>query len=140
MPEQKYPEPTAGALIFNREGKLLLVKSPKWFGKFVIPGGHIELGETAKDALKREINEEVGLDIEDIEFIQYQDAIYSSEFAKKKHFLFLEFAAKCENDKVTIDNEEITEYRWADPREALRMDLASFTRRAVEACLKRRKA
>lgn len=42
MSEQKYPEPTVGALIFNKEGKLLLVKSPKWFDKYVILGGRVD--------------------------------------------------------------------------------------------------
>lgn len=140
MSEQKYPEPTVGALIFNKEGKLLVVKSPKWFDKFIIPGGHVELGETAKDALKREIKEEVGLEIREIEFLQYQDAIFPPEFAKRKHFVFIEFSAKCVDDKVTVDNDEITHFRWVDPVDALKMDLASYTRRAVEAFLNRRKA
>lgn len=140
MPEQKYPEPTVGALIFNKEGKLLLVKSPKWFDKFIIPGGHVELGETTKDALKREIKEEVGLEIGEIEFLQYQDAIFAPEFAKKKHFVFLEFSAKCIDDKVTVDNDEITDFRWVNPVDSLKMNLASYTRRVVEAFLKRRKA
>ena len=34
----QYPEPTVGALIFNPEGKLLLVKTHKWHGKYTIPG------------------------------------------------------------------------------------------------------
>ena len=55
MLKQRYPEPTVGALIFNTENKLLLVQSHKWRNKYVIPGGHIELGETHVAALKREI-------------------------------------------------------------------------------------
>lgn len=140
MTEQKYPEPTVGAVIFNKKGKLLLVKSPKWFDKFVLPGGHIELGEKAEEALKREIKEEIGLDIENIEFIQYQDAIYTPEFAKKKHFLYLDFIAECKDDNVAIDGDEITEYCWVESSEALKMDLASYARKAVQASLKRRKA
>ncbi len=49
---QRYPEPTVGALIFNNEGKIFLMKSHKWKGKYVIPGGHVELGETIEKALK----------------------------------------------------------------------------------------
>ena len=68
MTEKKYPEPTCGALIFNPVGKIFLMKSRKWRDKYVMPGGHIELGEKIEDALKREIKEETGLDIFDIEF------------------------------------------------------------------------
>ena len=47
MNEQRYPEPTVGALILGPEGKLFLMQSHKWRDKYVIPGGHIELGESA---------------------------------------------------------------------------------------------
>ena len=57
---QQYPEPTVGALILNKESKILLVKSHKWQNNYVIPGGHVELGETLQDTLKREIKEETG--------------------------------------------------------------------------------
>ena len=53
MAEQQYPEPTVGALVFNAQGQLFLMRSHKWKGKYVIPGGHIELGETMVDALRR---------------------------------------------------------------------------------------
>jgi len=61
--EQLHPEPIAGALIFDSRGKIFLTKSHKWHDKYVIPGGHIGLGERAVDALRREIKEETGLEI-----------------------------------------------------------------------------
>lgn len=64
------------------------------------------------EALKREIKEEVGLDIEVDEMIEVQDAIYDSQYAKRKHFIFHDFIARCKNDKVKIDNIEITEFVW----------------------------
>ena len=66
MPEQKFPEPTVGALIVNPKGKIFLMKSHKFNGMFVVPGGHIELGETMEQALKREVKEETNLDISEM--------------------------------------------------------------------------
>lgn len=137
MAEQVYPEPTVGVLIFNDEGKLLLVKTFKWFDKWSIPGGHVELGETLKDAVKREIKEEVGLDVEILDSLTVQEAIYSPEFWKKKHFLFLDFIAKCKNDRVIVDADEIQSYIWVDPKKTVEMDLESFTRKRVEEYLKK---
>lgn len=57
MTDQRYPEPTVGALILNLQGQLFLMKSPKWRGKYVVPGGHVELGESLEEALRREIKE-----------------------------------------------------------------------------------
>ena len=77
--DQVFPEPTVGGLIVNNEGKILLAKSHKWFDKYTLPGGHIEIGETMEEALKREVKEEVGLDVEVIEFLTMQEAIFSAE-------------------------------------------------------------
>jgi len=51
-----------GGLIENDEGKILMVKSPD--RGWEVPGGQVEVGETLTDALKREIKEETGIDIE----------------------------------------------------------------------------
>lgn len=54
------------AVIVNKEGKILLGmrnKEPE-NGKWVLPGGKVEPFESIKDAAKRELLEETGLDIE----------------------------------------------------------------------------
>ena len=70
---KQYTEPVVGPLIFNDENEILLIKSPKFNGKYIVPGGHIEIGETMEEALKREIKEETNLDIKDIEFFMIQE-------------------------------------------------------------------
>lgn len=61
-------EPTAGGIIFRHQGddgeiEILLIQDTK--GRWTIPKGHIEPGETAQQTARREIGEEVGLyDIE----------------------------------------------------------------------------
>jgi len=91
MSEQKYPEPTVAALILNKEGELLLCRSHKWFGKLGLPGGHIELGETAKEAVRREIKEETGLEIDVGPMLIFQELVFVPEFAKRKHFVCLDY-------------------------------------------------
>ncbi len=54
-------EVVSGAIIRDKEGKILLTKSPKWKNKWIFPGGHIEPGEKILDAAKREAEEETGL-------------------------------------------------------------------------------
>lgn len=129
--KQQYPEPTVGALIFNPEGKIFLMKSYKWRGKYVIPGGHIELGEKTEEALKREIKEETGLDIDDIEFLCYQDFIFDKAFWKRKHFIFLDFVCKTDSTEVKLDSEG-QEFVWVSLEEALKLQVEPYTRRAIE--------
>ena len=94
MAEQQFPEPTVGALIFNKEGKIFLMKSHKWNNRYVIPGGHIELGETIKQAVKREGKKETKPDIHKLKLIITQEFINEPNFWKKRHFIFFDLLAK----------------------------------------------
>jgi nucleoside triphosphatase len=137
MTEQKFPEPTVGALIFDQKSRLFLMKSHKWHGKYVIPGGHIELGETAEQALIREIKEETNLDIYDIEFLFYQNFIFDAAFFKKKHFLFLDFSCKTKTKKVAL-NYEGSDHVWVTMKEAMKLPIDSYTRKTIDEYLKKK--
>ncbi len=60
-------EPTAGGIVFRRKNddvEILLIQDAK--GRWTIPKGHIEEGETAQQTAKREIGEEAGLTETDV--------------------------------------------------------------------------
>jgi len=131
MEVQRYPEPTVGALIFNSRDELLLIKSHKWKNKYVVPGGHIELGERTEVALVREVKEETNLDIYDIQFLCYQDFIYDEAFWKPRHFIFMDFTCRTEASDVKL-NDEAQEYIWVTIEEAVRLPMDPFTLHAIE--------
>ncbi len=132
---ERYPEPTVGALI-SHKGRIFLMKSHKWGGRYVIPGGHIELGERMQDALKREIREETGLGIHSIEFVMFQEFVFDPAFHRKAHFIFFDFSCESDSADVTL-NDEAQEYAWVTPQKALAMDLEPYTRTAIEEWLRR---
>jgi len=131
MNEQKYPEAIVGVLVFNQEGKFFLMLSPKWRNKYGLPGGHIELGEKIEEAAKREIKEETGLDIFDVKFLMVQECIFSEEFYKKKHFVFLDYIAKTEGENIILDGREGTMYVWTTVDEALKLPLNPYTKNTI---------
>ena len=135
--KQVFPEPTVGALIVNNEGKILLAKSHKWFDKYTLPGGHIEVGEGMIDAVRREVKEEVGLDVEVVEMLLVQEAIFAPEFYKKKHFIFIDFYCKSKEQQVKLDQDEIQDYIWVFPGAAYNLKLDSFTRKTLDRYLER---
>ncbi len=131
MIEKTYPEPTVSALIFNHENHILLIKSHKWKGHYVTPGGHVELGERIEDALRREVTEETGLMIDQIRFLCFSEFIFDDSFYKKKHFICFAYACKTNSQNVIL-NDEGQAFVWVSLDDALKLPLQGSTRRAIE--------
>lgn len=121
------PVPTVGALIFNGQGEVLMIKTHKWSHKWGIPGGKIKLNEPSEAALHREVMEETGLALTDVRFELVQDCIEPPEFYKKAHFLLLNYTATATSTHVVL-NDEAETHRWVSPDEAATMDLNQPTR------------
>ena len=129
---QFFPEATVGALVVNEKGRILIVRSRKWGDKYTVPGGHIELGERAEDAIRREVKEETGLDSEPVELLIVQQAIYPKDYHKHEHFIFMDYVCRATSTDVKLDGRELQEYVWVSPEEALKLDLEEYTRNFVE--------
>jgi nucleoside triphosphatase len=136
---QIYPEPTVGALICNSHNKVLLCDSYKWPGFYTVPGGHVELGETLEQALKREVKEEVGLDVEIKELLSIQQVIYPKEFWKKRvHFIFFDYLCTVvDESEPKADSQEIQSVIWVDPKEALNLNIDRYLRHFINRLLDR---
>ena len=139
MAEQMFPEPTVGVFIFNPSGELLLLKSHKWPDRYVVPGGHVELGERLEETAVREAKEETGLDVYGLEFILFQEFIYDPSFWKPRHFIFFDYAAQTESTAVQL-NDEAEEHAWVRLEQAAQLPLDPYTRVAVQVLAARRAA
>jgi len=131
MADQIFPEPTVGVFIFNSNGELLLLQSHKWPGRYVVPGGHVELGETIEQAAIREAKEETGLDIHGLEFLCFQQFIYDPAFWKPRHFIFFDYAARTDSLDVQL-NDEAESHNWVQLEDALQLPIDSYTRVSIE--------
>ena len=103
------------ALIVNEQGETLMVRK-HGTNVFIQPGGKPEPGETPVAALQRELNEELGLVLQesDLDFI----GIFESDAANEPGFRVRSHAFWClaQIDEVAVDA-EIAEARWVDPSE-----------------------
>jgi len=70
--------PTAGAILTNRSGEILLVerKNEPKKGYWDIPGGFVELNENLETAIVRELKEELGADIHGLTYIGSSTDVY----------------------------------------------------------------
>jgi ADP-ribose pyrophosphatase YjhB (NUDIX family) len=129
------PVVTVGALIFNAPGQALMIRTRKWSHLWGIPGGKIKFGERSVEALRREIKEETGLDIEEIKFVFVQDCIHSKEFYRDAHFVLLNYTCRCAGEPRVQLNDEAQEFRWLSIDDALAMELNQPTRILIETVL-----
>lgn len=111
-------EVIVGAYIINNN-EVLLFQSPKWKNQWTICGGHVEVGESLDNALKREVKEEIGVDIKVLDIINVGDFITSPpEFKRKAHFVYIDSIVNIKSEDFKF-NEEISAYKWFNIAEAL---------------------
>jgi 8-oxo-dGTP diphosphatase len=122
-----------GALIFNKEGKILLALRSQHAknerGTWEIPGGAIAFGETLHEGLKREMREELGIEIEVGEMVQLCDHIISDE---KQHWVSPTY--KCVITKGTptiLEPEKCDDIGWFTLDEAEKLPLSIVTRQDI---------
>src|SRR4030042_166125 len=88
----QYPMVGVGGLVF-KEGQMLLVKRSQEpsKGKWSIPGGRLELGETISEAVKREVFEECGVQIEIVRILDVTDNILRDDDGRiRYHFVLID--------------------------------------------------
>lgn len=79
-------------------------------GKWDIPGGRLEIGESPFDGLKRETKEETNLDIEILLPIGIQH--FTRDDGQKITMII--FLCKPLTDNLEMSKEQHTEYKWVD--------------------------
>ena len=87
--QYRNPTPTVD-VILQRDSKVLLIRRKKdpFRGKLALPGGFVNEGEKAEDAMRREAMEETSLEIEPIEIL----GVYSDpERDPRKHIMTVVF-------------------------------------------------
>jgi len=108
------------AIIIHNK-KILMITS-RSNGKFFFPGGGVNIGEKSKDALKREVKEEAGIEIKIQKFLYFNEQFFYWDPGDEAYHSF-NFFYICKPlttkliDDNKVDDEEATKPRWVDLEE-----------------------
>jgi ADP-ribose pyrophosphatase YjhB (NUDIX family) len=133
MSDERQPELVVGALLLNPRGQVFVALFSKIAGHYAIPGGHVEYGETVAQALVRELREETNLSPTRFRLLRVGERIRPPLYKDGTHHLvYLDFLVDCWEGELRLDEEELTDGRWLDPKAALALPLTFTTRQAIE--------
>ena len=127
-------------VILNQENEILLVqeRKPASYGKYNLPGGHLEIGEKIAAGVKREVKEEVNLEVDP----EYLVGIFTG--VGEHHFVNYVFYTEIIDQEPEPQSSEILDCKWLSIDEILKMDegkllnpikLKSITERVREKAL-----
>ncbi|AJE82490.1 NUDIX family hydrolase [Streptomyces albus] len=117
---EHYPrtDPAVIMLVTDAKDRALLGRQVHWpEGRFSTLAGFVEPGESIEDSVRREVFEEAGVVVGEVEYVASQPWPFPSS-------LMLGFRAQATSSEINVDGEEIHEARWFS-REELEAGFAS---------------
>ncbi len=109
---------TAVAAIIINKGKILFTirNNEPMLGKLDLPGGFVDPKETAEESIKRELKEELNLEVTNFKFFttEHNTYLYKKILYRTCDVCYI---TEISNTHFKIDNKEIKEVKWLNPEE-----------------------
>lgn len=104
-----YPRISPAVIVLiEREDRILLARGHQFgSGRFGIIAGFVEPGESLEDAVRREVREEVGIELANVSY-------FGSQPWPFPHGIMIGFRARYASGDISIDEGEIAEADWYD--------------------------
>jgi 8-oxo-dGTP diphosphatase len=108
-----YPRVGVGAVVLDK-GRVLLVRrgGQPSSGKWTLPGGLVELGETTAEAVRRELREECSIDIEIVDVAGVVERVVRDGAGRVQyHYVLVDFLAYAASDAICA-GDDAAEAQW----------------------------
>jgi NAD+ diphosphatase len=104
---EHYPHLHPAVIVLVRDGnRCLLARKAIWApGRYALVAGFVDNGESLEGCVRREVKEEVGVDVDDIQYVGSQNWPFPSQ-------LMVGFVARYAGGEVKVDPEELEDARW----------------------------
>lgn len=122
------------AINHNEKDEYLICRMPQdrgvFPGQWGLPGGGIEEGERMEAALRRELREELGIEVSDIKPLFFKDGQHTKSFAdgsqREVYMIFLIFSCRANSSELKL-SPEFSDYDWVKRDELLSYQLNNAT-------------
>jgi 8-oxo-dGTP diphosphatase len=132
------PRPLVGvSTVVHHDGMVLLVEraKPPWQGVWSLPGGHVEWGETLREAAIREVLEETGIAIVIDRLVDTIDVINRDDSGLiRSHYALTVFAGRMVGG-VLRPGSDAVRVTWVELARLSSLALLPGTREAIEQAL-----
>ena len=121
-----------GAVIVH-EGRVALIQRGKepLRGRWVIPGGTVELGESLEDAVVREVLEETGLEVRPEEVVLVFDRILKDETGVRYHYVIIDYRCRYLAGEL-VAGTDAAAAAWVRPEELPGYDVPELALRIIQ--------
>jgi ADP-ribose pyrophosphatase YjhB (NUDIX family)/ubiquinone/menaquinone biosynthesis C-methylase UbiE len=113
--EMRTPHSGANAIVLNEAGEVLLIRRSD-NGRWCLPGGHVDYGETVEGCAVREAYEETGIQVE----VERLSGVYSKPYEAREglthasHYVILGFVCRPVGGEIRL-SQESTDVRYFSP-------------------------
>ena len=105
-----YPRISPAMMVLIRRGKQILLARHATYAtaRYTALAGFVEAGESIEEAIHREVQEEVGLQVKDLRY-------FGSQSWPFPHSLMIAYTAEYAGGEIRVQEDEIAEARWFGP-------------------------
>jgi mutator protein MutT len=127
------PVPAVAGIVFRGEEVLVVQrKAAPYAGRWSLPGGAVEVGETLHQAVTREVAEETGLEVEPVRLVGVYDNIVEEGGRIRFHYTLIDFLCRLVGGR-THPGSDASEARWVSLGDLEGVHLTPLARKAIEA-------
>ena len=126
-------------MVIDASGRVLLIRRSKepLRGRWLVPGGSVELGETLEEAVVREVREETGLEVRPVDWLGVFDRIEREGESVLYHFVIVDYLCALLGGELRAASDAL-EACWARPGDLAGLEVPEAAVEVIERGFRRK--